>query len=119
MKLDVTVEKNDAGVVQVAVEGTVNIHTSPRLRNVLKPLFVDQNKEIHIQLSGVPFMDSSGIATLVEGLQWARYSGGRFALHDLQDTVRDVFSLAKLDSVFDIAEGTVKGSLDGNIEERA
>ncbi len=109
MKLDVTVERNDGSVVQVAVEGTVNIHTSPRLRDVLKPLFIDQNKEIHIQLSGVSFMDSSGIATLVEGLQWARHSGGSFVLHDLQDTVRDVFSLAKLDSVFDIAEGDFEG----------
>ena len=105
MKIDVTVKaKNDAGVVQVVVEGTVNIHTSPQLRDALKPLFVSQNKEIHVQLSGVPFMDSSGIATLVEGLQWARSSGGSFVLRDLQDTVRDVFSLAKLDSVFDIVE---------------
>ncbi|MDQ6956563.1 MAG: STAS domain-containing protein [Mariprofundaceae bacterium] len=108
MKLDVTVETNGAGVVKVAVEGTVNIHTSPRLRDALKPLFVNQNKEIHIRLSGVPFMDSSGIATLVEGLQWARQSGGRFTLYDLQDTVRDLFSLAKLDSVFDIAEGNIE-----------
>ncbi len=109
MKLDVTVEKSDTDVVQVAVQGTVNIHTSPQLRNALKPLFIDQNKEIHVQLSGVPFMDSSGIATLVEGLQWARHSGGSFVLHDLQATVRDVFSLAKLDSVFDIAEADVEG----------
>jgi len=111
MKLDVTVETmNNAGVVQVVVDGTVNIHTSPRLREVLKPLFINQNKEIHVQLSGVPFMDSSGIATLVEGLQWARSSGGRFVLNDLQATVRDVFSLAKLDSVFDIVESD-KGSV--------
>jgi len=115
MKLDITVEKGDENVVQVAVQGTVNIHTSPRLRDVLKPLFIDKNKEIHVQLSGVPFMDSSGIATLVEGLQWARHSGGSFVLYDLQDTVRDVFSLAKLDSIFDIAESQV----EGNLEERA
>jgi len=109
MRLDVTVETSDTDVVQVAVQGTVNIHTSPQLRDALKPLFIDQNKEIHVQLSGVPFMDSSGIATLVEGLQWARQSGGAFVLHDLQATVRDVFSLAKLDSVFDIAAAHVEG----------
>ena len=102
MKLDVRVEKKTAQVAEVTVQGTVNIHSSPRLREALKPLFTDANKEIHVQLSGVPFMDSSGIATLVEGLQWARQSGGRFVLHDLQPSVRDVFSLAKLDSVFDI-----------------
>ena len=108
MKLDITVEKGDANVVQVAVQGTVNIHTSPRLRDVLKPLFIDENKEIHVQLSG----DSSGIATLVEGLQWARNSGGSFVLYDLQDTVRDVFSLAKLDSIFDIADSRIEGNIE-------
>jgi len=105
MKLDVQVEPGrDSGVVQVIVDGTVNIQTSPQLRTVLKPLFVSQNKEIHVNLSGVSFMDSSGIATLVEGLQWARASGGRFVLSGLQETVRDIFCLAKLDTVFDISE---------------
>ena len=102
MKLDVKVEDDGAGVVQVTVEGVVNIHTSPELRGILKPLFVESSKEIHVSLADVLFMDSSGIATLVEGLQWAKQSGGRFVLHDLKDTVRDVFALAKLDTIFEI-----------------
>ena len=104
MKLDVTVEKKESGMVNVYVQGDVTIQTSPALRDKLKVLFVPEQKEIHVYLSDVGFMDSSGIATLVEGLQWARDMQGRFVLHDLRDTVRDVFSLAKLDTVFEIAE---------------
>ena len=86
------------------VKGDVTIHTSPRLRQQLKPLFSAQMKEIHVALDGVDFMDSSGIATLVEGLQWGRLTGGRFVLSGLRNNVRDIFSLAKLDMVFEILD---------------
>jgi len=104
MKLDINVENKTAGVVSVAVQGDVTLQTSPALRSQLKPLFSQENKQIHVDLSGVGFMDSSGIATLVEGLQWARNTDGRFVLHALQANVLDVFNLAKLDTVFEIVE---------------
>ena len=49
-------------------------------------------------------MDSAGIATLVEGLQWSRSTGGRFVLSGLTENVHDVFSLSKLDTVFEIVD---------------
>jgi len=102
MKLEVRVEKESDDKSWVYVRGDVNIQTSPDLRTQLKPLFAQKSGEIHVDLSAVPFMDSSGIATLVEGLQWARNKGGSFVLHDLQETVHDIFTLAKLDVIFDI-----------------
>jgi len=104
MKLDIKVENQATDVVSVTVQGDVTLQTSPALRNQLKPLFTEENKEVHVYLSDVGFMDSSGIATLVEGLQWARNTDGRFVLHALQDNVLDVFNLAKLDTVFEIVE---------------
>jgi len=100
--LEIKLKKTDENEAWVEVKGDVNIQTSPTLRAKLKPLFEQKNGEIHIDLSGVSFMDSSGIATLVEGLQWARNTNGRFILHDLQETVHDIFTLAKLDTVFEI-----------------
>ncbi|MDX8397082.1 MAG: STAS domain-containing protein [Mariprofundaceae bacterium] len=104
MKLDVVMEDKGEGIVVLRVDGDVTLQTSPRLREALKPLLTKQTREIHVDLSAVKFMDSSGIATLVEGLQWAREHEGQFVLHKLQMMVRDVFSLAKLDMVFDISE---------------
>jgi len=105
MTLEIHVEHSkDSAIAWVRVLGEVNIQTSPKLKTFMKPLFDGSKKEIHVDLSAVPFMDSSGIATLVEGLQWARKEHGRFVLHQLQDTVRDIFALAKLDTVFDIED---------------
>ncbi len=95
---------NDEQHLLLRVRGDVTIQTSPRLREQLKPLLRADVKEIHIALDDVGFMDSSGIATLVEGLQWARLTGGRFVLSGLSDNVRDVFELAKLDTVFEIED---------------
>ncbi|MDQ6993818.1 MAG: STAS domain-containing protein [Mariprofundus sp.] len=99
-------EDQDHESTVLRVKGDVTIHTSPSLREQLKPLFSSQQKRIHILLNDVDFMDSSGIATLVEGLQWARQSGGRFVLSGLSDNVRDIFELSKLDTIFDIENST-------------
>lgn len=95
-------EDNDATHTQLRVIGDVTIHSSSRLREQLKPLFTAKMEEVRVALDAVDFMDSSGIATLVEGLQWSRLTGGRFVLMGMQENVRDVFSLAKLDTVFEI-----------------
>ena len=108
MNVELKFERRDQDDTHVLlqVHGDVTIHTSPRMREQLKPLFTSSMKEIRVLLDGVDFMDSSGIATLVEGLQWARLTGGRFVLLGLRDNVRDVFALAKLDTVFEIEEKT-------------
>ncbi len=96
----------DNNHVLLRVYGDVTIHTSPRLREQLKPLLNASTREIRVALDHVDFMDSSGIATLVEGLQWARLTGGQFILSGLSENVRDVFELAKLDTVFEIEGGS-------------
>jgi len=101
-------ESNDLSDTEVQLKGfgDVTIHTSSRLREQLKPFFTARMQSIHVALDEVSFMDSSGIATLVEGMQWSRLTGGRFVLSGLQDNVRDVFSLAKLDTIFEIEDST-------------
>ncbi|PIP01694.1 MAG: anti-anti-sigma factor [Zetaproteobacteria bacterium CG12_big_fil_rev_8_21_14_0_65_54_13] len=104
VKLTFEHENRDTQTALLRVHGDVTIHTSPRLREELKPLFSASIKEVRVVLNDVDFMDSSGIATLVEGLQWSRLTGGRFILSGLSENVRDVFELAKLDTVFDIED---------------
>ena len=99
------IDEDDKHVL-LRVYGDVTIHTSPRLREPFKPILNDGVREIRFALEHADFMDSSGIATLVEGLQWARLTGGHFVLSGLSENVRDVFELAKLDTVFEIEDGS-------------
>ncbi len=82
----------------------VDLDTSPKLREKLLQLTNEKEKAILVDLSNVKYMDSSGIATLVEALQKVGKYGGRLKLTNLRDAVQDVFQLSRLDKVFDIYE---------------
>jgi len=105
MKLEIEKKRADDTSAELVLNGVVNIHTATKLREHLKSLLDDHRQELRVDLSGVSFIDSAGIATLVEGLQWSRGTGRRFVLAGLSDNVRDIFALAKLDTVFDIEKG--------------
>ena len=95
-------EQDNIGLIQV--EGDIDMFTSPGLRDKLVPLFTRDLKGIVVNLSQVSFMDSSGIATLVEGLQWSKKDNGGFILTGAGTNVRNALSLTKLDKVFTMAD---------------
>jgi anti-sigma B factor antagonist len=65
-----------------------------------------------VDLSEVPYIDSSGIATFVETLQLARKGEVRFSLAGACQTVESIFDLAYLKNVFEMAPD-VNRLLDG------
>jgi len=106
MKLEIMEHEPDTARATLTLSGVVNIHTATQLRQRLKPFLGDRHQEVRVDLSRVNFIDSAGIATLVEGLQWSRSDDGRrFVLLGLSENVRDIFELAKLDTVFEIESG--------------
>ena len=98
-------EKENIGII--TVEGEIDMFSSPDLRDKLIPFFTKRIKGIIVDLSGVSFMDSSGIATLVEGLQWSKKEKKEFILTGLGTNVKNALSLTKLDNVF-----TIKSDMD-------
>jgi anti-sigma B factor antagonist len=87
----------------VSVTGEVDLYSSPRMREAVLGALSKRSPNAIVDLSGVSYMDSSGIATLVEALQAARRLSGRLVLAGLTDRVREVFELARLQSVFELA----------------
>lgn len=83
-------------------EGDVDLGASPSLRTRLHEALNQQPDRLIIDLGGVEYMDSSGVATLVESLQIARRSDTTLVLANLRDRVRAVFEIARLDTVFTI-----------------
>ena len=95
----------DDGVV-VKVEGEIDLIRSPQLRNELIELLDDNLERMVIDLSQVPFMDSSGVATLVEALQVQRRNNRKLILCGLQKKVQSIFEISRLDMVFTITQDT-------------
>ncbi len=103
MKIEIATESIDAGFL-MRLKGDVDMNTSPDVRKSLGELFGQQAgaRALLVDLSNVRYMDSSGIATLVEAMQNCMKKGMRLRLVEPSATVRDVFEMARLASVFEI-----------------
>ena len=82
--------------------GDIDLSKAPSFRTRIAEVFQEKHARVIIDLSEVPYMDSSGVATLVEGMQIASRSGSKFILSGLQERVRSIFEIARLDTVFTI-----------------
>ena len=102
MGIKCQVSKNKKDVVTLSFEGYIDMSSSPEVREALTAQFKTKPKAIIVDLSKVPYIDSSGIATLVEGLQWSHSSKNKFRLVGLNSTVRDIFEIARLLQVFEV-----------------
>jgi anti-sigma B factor antagonist len=84
------------------VEGEVDLYSSPELRTAVLKAVPKAGAGVGVHLGGVSYMDSSGVATLVEGLRSAREHGKGFVLVAPSEAVMKVLELARLDSVFEV-----------------
>jgi anti-sigma B factor antagonist len=111
MTMQVKRERSGDAVV-VSVGGSVDIYSSPELRGELKVALEAKAPRLVVDLGEVSFVDSSGLATLIEALQKVQAYGGKLVLCNLTPKVLGVFQLANLDHIFqirDTREAALKG----------
>jgi anti-sigma B factor antagonist len=100
MPLSIAVDQGPDCCV-IRVEGEVDLYTSPELRNHILTALRTCNG-LQLDLARVAYMDSSGVATLVEGLKSASKANRRFQLVAPSNAVTKVLQLSRLDSLFDV-----------------
>ena len=100
--LPIELQPIDDGTV-VRPCGDIDLSRAPAFRGHLAEVFQSAPQRVVIDLSKVPYMDSSGVATLVEGMQLASRGSVKLVLVGLQERVRSIFEIARLDTVFTIA----------------
>jgi len=84
--------------------GDVDLYSSPDLREKLLGEMKSGVPNVLINMAAVTYIDSSGIATLVEGLQLSREKKTHFGLFGLRNNARSVLELARLHKVFALFE---------------
>jgi anti-sigma B factor antagonist len=87
------------------ITGDIDLAHSPAMRKALL-LEIREKKtpKVFLNLEKVRYIDSSGIASLVEGLKASRDMGSRLILYGLSKTVREVMELSRLQKIFEIHE---------------
>jgi anti-sigma B factor antagonist len=85
------------------LSGDMDLGNSPAVRKaLLREVRENRAPRVVMNLSKVRYIDSSGVASLVEGLKASRDAGSRFILFGLSPSAREVLQLSRLLKVFEI-----------------
>jgi len=99
--LQITVRSGDEGST-VFLRGLLNIDSSPALRDQLLAMLQAQSpRAVIVDFSDVSYVDSSGIATLIEGLKMARMRQRTLCLQGLQGRLLHLFQVTGMSTLFE------------------
>ncbi len=86
----------------IAVDGEIHVSTAPEFSGVLSASLASGRTRLVLDLTGVTFIDSTGLSVLLNALRRITRAGGAMAVVCSNPTVLRLFEITKLDSTFDI-----------------
>jgi anti-sigma B factor antagonist len=104
-------EKNN-DVLICGIEGEIDITTSPQLRKAFDEFVKKNEKKILVDFPNVVYIDSSGLATLIEMSQRLKKIGGRIRFSGMNQKIKNIFEVTKLHKLFEIFEDKQAGLKD-------
>ena len=110
--MDIAVQRIGGPVVVVRPRGRLTAADAPELKSVLADLVAAGRTKVVVDLEETTFLDSSGLGALVTIAKRVREAGGQIRLAGLNDDLRSLFELTKLDTLFAIYPG-VEEALQG------
>lgn len=93
-----------SGATVVDIIGDITLHNSPEVRKTLLVALQGGGGRVIVNMKAVRYIDSSGVASLVEGLKASRDTGIRLALVGLSPAARQVLELTRLLKLFEVHE---------------
>jgi anti-sigma B factor antagonist len=106
--MNYTIRNEEGDYTVLALNGDIDLSCSPLVREQILAC-LDDDKHLLIEMSGVTYIDSSGVASLVEGYQTAKKKTLKFGLVGVSTAVMNILQLACLDKVFPIYGSVAEG----------
>ena len=88
-------------VTTIFLDGEIDMDKTEEVKEVVFP-HIDAGKEVHLNLSNVQYMDSSGISVLIESHQKALEQGTKLIIKDVSKSVLKVIMMAKLEQILNL-----------------
>lgn len=101
--------KNATGVTVIRVEGQLIVGNRQELKGLIQESLETGERKFLIDCTGTGYIDSSGLGALVTISKKVRESGGELRLAGLNEDLRSLFELTKLDSLFHISATLAEG----------
>ena len=86
----------------LALAGEIDLHVLPTITTSLNEMIAKKPNQLVVDLSGVPYVDSAGVAAIIDAMKAVEAYGGKFALAGLQEAVRSILEMSRLDHIFSI-----------------
>ncbi len=99
--MDISVEQF-GHVAVVRLQGRLDLASGTELKQQVKGLFSQDHTTLHLNLSGVEFINSSGLGALVSTMKETRLRKGRLTLSNLASYVQEIFEITQLSHIFEI-----------------
>lgn len=112
MLFGISIIERDGWTV-VSVRGELDVATAPGLRNEIVRLASNGTSKLLLDLSGVEFLDSTGLGVIVGALKRLKGLGGELRLCGGEPGIRRVFELTGLDKILDLYD-TVDTAMSDN-----
>ena len=96
--------RKSAEMTVIVLSGDVDLHHSPALHSTLVDVTNERPRKLVVDLREVPYMDSSGVGTMVEVFRRVTAYKGKMILFGLNSRVRGVFEITKLDRFFTLCD---------------
>ena len=84
----------------LAIEGDIDLQISPAIAEALDAMIKKKPERIVIDLSRATYIDSAGVAALILAMQQVKAYGGKFFLSGVQETIRSILEVSRLDRIF-------------------
>jgi anti-sigma B factor antagonist len=112
-------EATDRGVAIFTLEGEIDLHYAPALRALFQAKAKVRTPALAVDLTSVPYIDSTGLAAIIEYFRDACGFSGVFCLAGLNDQLKSIFKIVRLDKaipMFETAKDAVDAITQGSIQ---
>ena len=91
----------EGNIATVHLDGEIDMDVTEKAKEVIFP-HIDAGKEVHLNLSNVQYMDSSGISVLIESHQKALEKNTKVIIKEVSKSVLKVIMMAKLEQILNL-----------------
>lgn len=98
----IRIDRPEQGIVVISPSTDIDMSRSPELRSTIRQEMGSEVHKVVVDLEEVHYMDSSGLATLVEAMRNASNAKTQLVICCMNEKVAAIFEIARLDSFFSI-----------------
>ncbi|EKU47127.1 anti-sigma factor antagonist [Staphylococcus massiliensis] len=91
---------------EIFVEGELDVYTAPQLEEVLVPMRQEGDRDIHVNLEKVSYMDSTGLGLFVGTLKALNKNDKELYILGVSDRIKRLFEITGLSDLMHVNEGT-------------